>query len=66
MAIADLDGVDDEIPYLLLLHAPHTETNRWHLESIVECDRHSREHAQSLALGVCDISWSEDATAFFS
>lgn len=27
-AIADLDGADDEVPYLLLLHSPHTESPR--------------------------------------
>lgn len=56
MAIADLDGVDDEVPHLLLLHPPHAETNHRHFEPVVERDRHVREHAQSLALLVCDIS----------
>ena len=40
VAITNLNGVENEIFNILLLHSPNTKSNYRHFESIVKCYRH--------------------------
>ena len=40
MAITNLNGVDNEVSDLLLLHTPNSKPDHWHLEPTVKSYRH--------------------------
>ena len=40
VAVAELDGVDEEVFDVFAVHTPHAEAHYRHLEAIVECYSH--------------------------